>query len=208
MNRKKINPDLEVGDRIILLSMDDVSAVPPLTRGSVRRITKDPFSETGDIIDVDWDTDRTLSLLSELDKWMLESDYDSLNKKKIQESTFDRDKVLIKGAEFAKYYKMPVLIKFLTKLRDSSITNMFGASPYLYMGKDRIKHKHFYDEISEDNESYYELLEIADEAQSVMIKGAIKKIEEEGKEPTLSNINSKLSRDAQQILMTWISTLS
>jgi hypothetical protein len=208
MERKKINPDLEVGDEIVLLSMDDYSPVPPLTRGVVKSITKDPFSDIGYIISVDWDADRSLSLLSELDKWMLASDYDSLTKRKLKESTFDKNKNLIKGSEFAKYYKMAVLIKFLEKLRKSGVTNMFGAAPYLYMGKDRIKHKHFYDQISEDNESYDELLGMADEVQSIMIKGSIKKLEDEGKVPDPSNINSKLNRDSQQILLTWISTLS
>lgn len=89
-------------------------------------------------------------------------------------------------------------------LRDSSITNMFGASRFLYMGKERIEHEFKYDDITEDNEAYEELLDMADEAQSIMVSGAIKTLEQKNKDLDVGTINNELSRASKEILNIFI----
>jgi hypothetical protein len=202
-----INPKVEKGDRIICLHMsDDFGGIPPLTQGTVKRVGPDPFEKDGLIIYVKWDNGSELSLLSITDKWALATDVQKLQKnKKIQEA-FEKEKNLMKGAGLAKFYKMVFLFKFLNQLRMSGIVNMFGASDYLWMGKDRIDSLHRYDSTSEDNEDYETLLEMSDEAQSIMVKGSISHLESLGKSPDPSNINRQLQKDASQILVTWMSS--
>lgn len=205
MNKKMISPELKPGDKVINLSMQDKSPIPPLTKGEVIRIADDPFEKDNKIIEVKWENGSRLAILSKYDKWMLVDDYQSINKKRIEES-FSKQKNLMKGAELTKFYNLPILFKFLLQLRDSGIVNMFGSSDYLWMGKDRIDSLHRYDTNTEDNEEYEKLLDIADQAQSIMVKGAIKKLEDGGKTPDPSNINREIKRDASQILITWMST--
>ena len=42
----------------------------------------------------------------------------------------------------------------MKKLRESGIINMYGSSPYLYMGKERLAHEHKY---NDTNEAFDEL---------------------------------------------------
>ena len=69
-----INPDLSVGDEIVLVFMEGESGMPPGTKGVVTRITRDPFEDEGDIIEVTWENKRPLSLLSTTDLWMKPKD--------------------------------------------------------------------------------------------------------------------------------------
>ena len=84
----KLNPKLEVGDRIVLLHMGDpYSAVKPGTAGTVIGIQKIPFSDYSDYnYQMDWVTGSTLSLEPDVDSWILKSDYDKKKSKKIEES--------------------------------------------------------------------------------------------------------------------------
>ena len=45
MNKKMISPELKPGDKVINLSMQDQSPIPPLTKGEVIRIADDPFEK-------------------------------------------------------------------------------------------------------------------------------------------------------------------
>ena len=51
--------------------MDGETGVPPGTKGTVRRISRDPFESNGDesIIEVIWDNGSTLALVSSTDAW-------------------------------------------------------------------------------------------------------------------------------------------
>jgi hypothetical protein len=86
-------------------------------------------------------------------------------------------------------------------IRESGITNMFGAAPYLYMGKDRIEHEFKYKDIDED--SIEKVLKRADQSQSEMINGTIKALEAQGKEESLANINKYISRYATMVVETY-----
>ena len=84
----KLNPKLEVGDRIVLLHMGDpYSAVKPGTAGTVIGIQKIPFSDYSDYnYQMDWDTGSTLSLEPDVDNWVLKSDFDEKKKPTLGES--------------------------------------------------------------------------------------------------------------------------
>jgi hypothetical protein len=82
-----LNPKLEVGDRIVLISMDDPFKIPSGTVGTVLDIQKIPFSDRSNYnYRILWDNGSTLSLEPDLDLWVLKSDYDSKKNKKIDES--------------------------------------------------------------------------------------------------------------------------
>lgn len=122
---KKINPELKAGDRIVLIFTTDDS-IPYGTRGKVVSINK--FSNW-EQYGIKWDNGSSLFLLDD-DKWMYEEDFDK-RKSKLKESMDD----ISKHSKTIKYFKMSVLKKFLEKLRESGVTNMYAASPYLWMEK-------------------------------------------------------------------------
>lgn len=190
-----LNPKLEVGDNIVLLHMKDETMAPG-TKGVVRSVSN-VFGE--DIYDVEWENGRKLNLLQNEDAWRLA-------KKRISES--DMSKFLMDNLE-VKHFKPKFLVEYLKDIRDSGIVNMFGASPYLYMGRERIAHEFYYKEFDEDSqEAFDRVLEKADEAQSIMITGCMKILEKEKKEITVESINSCLDRYSKKLLMFFIHLLS
>jgi hypothetical protein len=192
----EINPKLKIGDNVTLLYMKGETMSPGL-KGIVKGV-ENVFDE--DIITVDWENGRKLSLLSTEDAWTLNPP------EKIEEAY--KDEWLSKNLDIVNF-DTNVLTNYLIKLRDSSITNMLGAAPYLYMGKDRIKHEFHYKEFDEDKQQRFdEMLEVADEAQSEMINGVIKILEKENKELSIENINRYLQKYSQKILMHYINVLS
>jgi hypothetical protein len=190
-----LNPKLEVGDNIVLLHMKD-ETMSPGTKGVVRSVSN-VFGE--DIYDIEWENGRKLNLLQNEDAWRLA-------KKRISES--DMSKFLMDNLE-VKHFKPKFLVEYLKDIRDSGIVNMFGASPYLYMGRERIAHEFYYKEFDEDSqEAFDRVLEKADEAQSIMITGCMKILEKEKKEITVESINSCLDRYSKKLLMFFIHLLS
>lgn len=65
----EINPELKVGDRIILYHMEGETTVPPGSEGVVSKIGRDPFDKDAQIINVKWDNGSQLALLSTSDFW-------------------------------------------------------------------------------------------------------------------------------------------
>ena len=82
---------------------------------------------------------------------------------------------------------------------------MFGASPYLYMGSERIAHEHKYDE-GKDDTAFDEVVEMADEARQKMIQGAVKMVEKQGKEVEVENVSRIISKYASKVLDMWMTT--
>lgn len=188
---KRINPELKVGDRIVLIHTSDDS-IPFGTKGVVKGIKK--FS-TWEQYDIKWDNGSSLFLLDD-DKWMYEEDFKS-RKSSVKESMDD----IGRHSKTIKYFKMAILRKFLEKLRESGVTNMYAAGPYLWMGKERILNQHRY---QDTNEEFDELLEMADEAQSLMINGCIKKLQDNGKEVSSESVNRCLQRSSSDVLNFWM----
>ena len=190
---KKINPELKIGDRIVCIDMD---GEPRYTgnKGTVRRISKQP---TGLQYDIKWDDGSTLFLLSDTDRWMYEKDW-KVSKKKINESSDVNQ--LSEDAKILKYFKMLPIKKYLDKIRESGVANMFGASPYLYIGEDILRKEHY----NEDSDEFEDAASMADEVKHIMIRGAMGILEKEGKEITTDSVGRMVKRMAPKVLNFWM----
>ena len=85
-------------------------------------------------------------------------------------------------------------------LRETSIVNMFGSSPYLYIGGNILKKEHY----NYEGEDFEELIELAENSRNIMIRGAMNMLEDEGKEVTPENVNKIIRFYAPKILTFWM----
>jgi hypothetical protein len=197
-SNKELNPKLVKGDRIMCLHMDGETSVPPMTTGTVRSVVRDPFEDNSEIINVNWDNDSTLGLLSITDSWV-----------KIAQETLEEQagtseyEYFSKNPEIFDNFDWRFLREFLNKLREASPVNMLQSQPFLYSGKEWIDR--YYGENQEDNEDFQEVLEMADEAKNKMIQGVLKYMESEGIEIELDKVNGLIRRFASKILNLYIS---
>ena len=205
-----INPELEIGQEVILLHMDGETSIPPGMIGKV--VAKSTVFGDAQYT-VKWDNGSQLALISSVDLWDTPENMKN-RKKRVQEveitkksikevDEFERSKNLLKNIDVFKHFNMRFLYQYLKMVAKSGIVNMFGASPYLYMGKDRIEHEFKYKNISNE-EAFDEVLENANSAQAEMINGVINVLKAEGKEESLENINRYISRYATKVLMNYI----
>ena len=199
--KKELNPKLVKGDRIMCLHMDGETSVPPMTTGTVRSVVRDPFEDDGEIINVNWDNNSTLGLISITDSWV-----------KIAQETLEEAKTTTLSSEYNFLNDNPEIFenfdwrflrKFLNKLRDASPVNMLQSQPFLYSGREWIDR--YYGEDQEDNEDFQEVLEMADEAKNKMIQGVLKYMESEGIEIELDKVNRLINKFASKILNLYIS---
>ena len=193
-----LNPELNVGDRVVIMDMSGESGIKPGMGGDVRRITK-VFGTTQ--YEVKWDDGSSLQILSDVDKWMKEEDWERLKnrRKKIDES-IDPD-FARKNKNLVQDFEMAKMHKFYNALRISSVINMFAASSYFWMGKDRIAHQHFYEEMDDDRaEAFEEVLDSADEIKDILIRGSLKTLKREGKQVTLDAVKRVAEKKAKQIV--------
>ena len=149
-----------------------------------------------DQYDVQWDNGSTLSLIGDEDMW----DNKERKKKTIKEDI--GNDFFMKNIDVFKYFNMKFLKKYLLMIRESSITNMLAAAPYLYMGRERIEHEFKYKEIHNED-AFEEVLDYADQAQAEMINGVINYLEEKGIDEDMGNINRYLHRFASKIVQTY-----
>jgi hypothetical protein len=194
-----LNPELNVGDRVVIMDMSGESGIKPGMGGDVRRITK-VFGTTQ--YEIKWDDGSSLQILSDVDKWMKEEDWERLKnrRKKVNES-IDPD-FARKNKNLVQDFEMAKMHKFYNALRISSVVNMFAASSYFWMGKDRIAHQHFYEEMDDDRaEAFEQVLDSADEIKDILIRGALKTLERDGKEVTLDTVKRMAERKARQIVV-------
>lgn len=153
------NPKLSVGDRVVCYAMEDEISVPPGTKGTVKNIVRDPFEPDSEIISVEWDNGSTLALLSSHDRW-------KLAKPKITEQV-DSDphaSFIAKNREIRRAMDLPYFREYFKTLQKSGITNMFGASPFVYMDSEHLERYH--GENREDDENFQALLNIQDETRA------------------------------------------
>ena len=98
---------------------------------------------------------------------------------------------------------MKFLYKYLILIKKSAIVNMFGAAPYLYMGKERIEHEFKYKDIHNED-AFEQVLDLANQAQAEMINGVINVLESKGIEDTLENLNKYLRVYSSKVLENYI----
>jgi hypothetical protein len=165
--KRELNPPTSKGDRIMCLHMDGETDVPPMTLGTVIRTVSDPFEPDSKIIAVDWDNGSNLSLLSATDSWVK-----------------DTTTPITEQNEYAFFGNNPEIFEnfnwrffrdYLLKVKKSSVINMLQAPPFLYSGREWIDR--YYGENQEDNESFQEVLEMAEESKNELITGIIKYLE-------------------------------
>ena len=189
----QLNPPVKPGDKIICYHMDGETGVPPGTKGSVVTVTRDPFETDSDgkIIGVDWENGSKLSLLSTTDAWKKVAE-------KIQESSSPEYDFFSKNPEVFENFDYKFLKKYLLKLRESGVINMFLAAPFLYSGNEWIDRYH--GEHQEDNEAFQEVLEMADEAKNKMIQGLLKYMESKNMDmEDMGRINNLMHKFATKI---------
>jgi hypothetical protein len=192
----KYNPKLKVGDRIFIIYMDD--PYTPVSFGEAGTVVKvlNVMNVTG--YDINWDNGSKLSIWGDVDIWDMESN--SRIKKKITESFED---FLLSNRDVVSCYQVSFFYGYLNILRQTGLVNMFGAAPYLYMGSKKIKQEIDYKDI-EITEPIEKLLELADEAQSKMIQGALKRLEKQNKTIDESSVNRMIRNDSITILRIFI----
>jgi hypothetical protein len=193
MVRINLNPELSKGDRVICISMEDeYDAIPTGIPGTVTNVSV-VFGDKQ--YNVDWDNGSKLALIDGVDKWMKEED--RLNRRrKTEESVFVTTKKNFlsenfyqQNLELFRNFNVRLLHRYFEELRKSSVTNMLGAAPYLYMGRERIKHEHHYDEMDGEQEDAFQVvLDMSDDIRDEMIRGAMKTLENAGKEVTPQSV--------------------
>jgi hypothetical protein len=196
--------------------MQDEYGVP----GGVPGVVKSVANVMGDMqYYVEWDNGSKLALIEGVDKWMRVVQDDT-----IEESFFMTKKGLIRESkkasekfnDLSEYYDIRLIKKFLDALRLSSVTNMFQAGQYLYLGKERIAHEHKYNEFSDDaQEAFDEVLDMAEEVRDEMIKGAFTSMDDKNKDNNnddedeldsryLSSVENKMRLDSKDLLTLWM----
>lgn len=110
----KINPELKVGDKIILLDMDGEPSMYP---GLIGTVTKIEHFRSLIQYRVKWENGSTLSLLPEKDMWRKIDD--SINE---QRDIEDAENILF----LTRFFDFGFFIRYLEKLKKCGIVNMFG----------------------------------------------------------------------------------
>ena len=162
-----LNPELKVGDRVICFHMEGETGVPPGTMGFVTGISRDPFESPDDkLINVSWDNGSNLALISSTDAWKKVSK--EITESRTGDPHYD---FFSKNPEVFENFDWRFFREYLYNLRDSGVVNMFQSGPFLYSGSEWIDRYHGEDQ--EDNESFQEVLEMADESKDKIVQGVI-----------------------------------
>jgi hypothetical protein len=189
----KMNPELEVGDRVVLLSMSGED----LIAGIKGTVTRKSFVIDQTQYNMDWDNGSKLALLANEDKYMLLKDLEDRKAKKRGNITEMDAKLIHDNREIFENFNMNLLWKYYKALQKSGITNMFAAPQYFYLGKERIAHEFHY---KETNEHFDEVLEMADEVKNNLISGVLKIMDKKNADYDLSRISSMVNRYSSKIV--------
>ena len=188
-----MNPELEVGDRVVLLRM----AEEDLMAGTKGTVTRKSFVIDQIQYSMEWDNGSKLALLANEDKYMLLKDLEDRKAKKRGNITEMDAKVIHDNREIFENFNMNLLWKYYKTLQKSGITNMLQSSQYFYLGKERIAHEFHY---KETNEHFDEVLEMADEVKNNLISGVLKIMDKKNADYDLSRISSMVNRYSSKIL--------
>ena len=189
----KMNPELEVGDRVVLLRM----AEEDLMAGTKGTVTRKSFVIDQIQYSMEWDNGSKLALLANEDKYMLLKDLEDRKAKKRGNITEMDAKVIHDNREIFENFNMNLLWKYYKALQKSGITNMLQSSQYFYLGKERIAHEFHY---KETNEHFDEVLEMADEVKNNLISGVLKIMDKKDADYDLSRISSMVNRYSSKIV--------
>lgn len=211
---KKKNPQLKVGDRIILIYMpgEDIDTG---TKGRVKNIGQAPtFGGSPDYMyNIEWldDEDKvisTLSLLPEVDSWILDPEFtqNDLNEAKNRVIT-DLDE-LISRHEWSRLFKksdLRYILDYLEVIRQLGVVNMFQSGQFLGQTKDYlIKYFDLYRMQRElddnDEEKIEKILEMSENVRNIMISAAITDLERKNVEITGKSATNRVNRLATELV--------
>lgn len=200
MNKSELNPELKVGDRIILFYMQDETSVPLGTKGIVKSIIRDPFETDNDIVEVIWENGSTLSLMTKTDQWKKSKVKveESRTKSGIPREVDPHANWMDENRDLRTTFDLPFFKEYLTKMRDTGIVNMFGSAPLIYAGSDHIER--YYGEGKEDDEEFQDFLKLSDQAKDKFILGLVKYAKKKKLDLEIDNINSLAKKVAPKIL--------
>jgi hypothetical protein len=213
MNKKK-NPELKVGDRIVLIYMPGES-IDTGTKGRVKSIGQAPsFGGSPDYMyNVEWldDNDEViskLSLLPESDSWILDPEYsqNDLNEAKNRVIT-DLDE-LISRHEWSRLFKksdLKYIMEFLELVRQLGVVNMFQSGQFLGQTTEYIeKYFDLYRMQRELDDNQEELIEkitdMAENVRNVMISAAVTDLERNNKEITGRSATYRVNKLATELV--------
>lgn len=114
-----------------------------------------------------------------------------------------KTEILIKYSELVGKYPLKKIFEYLNILQKIGITNMFGATPYLYGGRDWIQKQIDYFDIEED-ENVEKLLDMADEIKDSIISGALKRQEREETNNFIRSVERRVQQESKDILKIWM----
>ena len=192
--KSKVKP----GDVIVLYHMDD-EMMSPGTKGTVLRITRDPFEDDNKIIEVLWENGSTLSLMSKYDAWKV------VENQPITENVKGQSDFIRHSEDVFRNFDVKAIRDFLMDLRDSGITNMFGSSPLLYSGSDYIVQRFGspYDiEFQDDKnfEAYERVVLNADAIKNKVINGVMKSLESRDEDFDIDLVNREVQKASKKLL--------
>ena len=225
MNKKnlnEINPQLEVGDRVVLIHMAGGSVFTG-TKGLVVGITPLPtFSkndpEFGYLMNWFDDGERIMSRLSLIpndDSWVYDKEYYKSNEESLNEvnNMFSKPNDLIKWADFFGVFgksELNVICEFLELERRSGFSNMYSeGGRFLLTGpdyiKDFLKLKSYEKDFDERDKNIHKaMLSRAQRVRDIFIRGAMKYLEEKEQELEIPNIQKTMPRLATTAKEYWM----
>jgi hypothetical protein len=198
--KKNWNTELNVGDVVICYFMDGESSVPVGTKGTVTRVSRDPFGdENSKIYEVRWENGSTLSLVSEVDAWKKVGSKSDINESSTGNPHYDS---FSKNQEIFKFFDWRFLREYLKSIQKSGIVNMFSAGNLLYSGPEHIER--YYGENVPNQDAFDEVIENAQKSKDIMINGTISYMESKDKEITLEGVNSEIRRMSSKMLQVYM----
>ena len=207
----KKNPQLQEGDRIVLIYMPGES-LDTGTKGKVLKIEKAPSFGGKDEFQyrVEWYNDdesviSNLSLLPESDTWILDPEF---KQKNLQERRFDDLDKLISHHEWAKLFKkadLKYIMGFLELIRQLGVVNMFQSGQFLGQTKDYLtKYFDLYRmqrELDENDEELIEkIMEKSEMVRNIMISAAVSDLERKNTEITGRSATNRVNRLATEVV--------
>jgi len=114
-----------------------------------------------------------------------------------------KTEILIKYSDLVGRYPLKKIFEYLNTLQKVSITNMMGARPYLYGGRDWVQKQIDYFEIEED-ENVEKLLDMADDIKNIVINGSLKGQEGEKTNDFVRSIERRVQIESGDILKIWM----
>jgi hypothetical protein len=109
--------------------------------------------------------------------------------------SLEQAKFIVKNEYLFDNFNWRFINSFLEDLRQSGITNMFGSSPFLYMGRKTIKR--YYGENPPNPEAFKKVLDNAEQVKQELINGTIKSV---GVGGNYDNLESQVKTNARKFV--------